>query len=198
MGVIFETGDDVNDLLVPFIQGKNGAIRPETIHELYRRASLGEISSASFWGSLGLGGAYPEIETEYLDTCLTLDPNFMAVANELVKTCSLALLSNDVSEWSDYLRAKYDLNRIFGVTVVSGDVGCRKPDRRIYSLLLERMDSNPRDCTFLDDRARNLRTASEMGMRTIRFAREESDECFLADAEIRGLPELSGALARLH
>lgn len=33
MGVIFEVGDDTNDLLVPYIQNKNNMISAETKHE---------------------------------------------------------------------------------------------------------------------------------------------------------------------
>jgi len=40
MGVIFEVGDDTNDLLVPYIQKMNDMISAEKINKMYLKASL--------------------------------------------------------------------------------------------------------------------------------------------------------------
>ncbi len=130
MGVVFEVGDDVKELLVPFIRERNKYIMPDKISELYVQASLGEISSRTFWDCLGLGGQYLKIEKDYLDGCLTLDAQFSEVAQELGETYSLAMLSNDIGEWSAYLRSKHDLNRYFKEVVISADVGQKNPRSR--------------------------------------------------------------------
>ncbi|MCD4844756.1 MAG: hypothetical protein K8R25_09745 [Methanosarcinales archaeon] len=62
MGVIFEVGDDTNDLLVPYIQKRNDMVSAEKINEMYLKISLGEISSFDFWNELGFDSEYPEIE----------------------------------------------------------------------------------------------------------------------------------------
>lgn len=190
MGVIFEVSDDVNDLLVPYIQKRNKAISSEKINEMYLKASLGEISSFDFWNQLGFGGEYPEIEKDYLGTCLRIDPEFKRATGELAKNYSLAILSNDVKEWSDYLRAKFGLDELFKTIIISGEVGYRKPDKRIYKILLDRIQSIPSDCVLVDDRPKNLRPASEMGIKTIRFAREKSNYDFAADFEVNSFAEL--------
>ncbi len=156
MGVIFKAGDDTNDLLVPYIQKRNDMISAEKINEIYLRVSLGEISSFDFWKELGFCSEYPGIEREYLDACLTRDPDFMETARTLVKNYHLALLSNDVKEWSDYLRIKFDLNSLFKIIIISGEVGYRKPDKRIYSILLDRIRSFPSNCVLIDDRAKTF------------------------------------------
>jgi len=157
MGVIFEVGDDTNNLLVPYIQKRNDMISAEKINAMYLRASLGEISSFNFWNELGFGSKYPEIERDYLDTYLRIDSEFVEIAKTLSKNYSLAILSNDVKEWSNYLRTKFDLSRLFKIIIISGEVGYRKPDKRIYNILLDRIQSPPSDCVFVDDRAKNLR-----------------------------------------
>lgn len=98
MGVIFEVGDDTNDLLVPYIQKMNDMISAEKINEMYLKASLGEISSFNFWNELGFGSKFPEIERNYLDTYLRIDSEFTEIAETLSKNYSLAILSNDVKE----------------------------------------------------------------------------------------------------
>ncbi|PKP56469.1 hypothetical protein CVT91_13080, partial [Candidatus Atribacteria bacterium HGW-Atribacteria-1] len=189
MGVIFEVGDDTNDLLVPYIQKRNDMISADKINEMYLKASLGEISSFDFWNELGFGRKFPEIERDYLDTYLRIDSEFVEIAKTLSKNYSLAILSNDVKEWSNYLRTKFDLSKLFKIIIISGEVGYRKPDKRIYNILLDRIQSPSSDCVFVDDRSKNLRPGSEIGIKTIRFVREESNDDFSANFEISSFVE---------
>ena len=197
MGVIFKVSDDTNDLLMPYIQKRNDMIPVEKINEIYLKASLGEISSFDFWNELGFGSEYPEIERDYLDTCLKIDPEFAGVAKTLMKNYSLAILSNDVKEWSNYLRSRFDLNRLFKIIIISGEIGCRKPGKRIYNILLDRIQSPPSGCVFVDDKSKNLRSASEIGIKTIRFVREKSNDDFSADFKINSFIELPQAIERV-
>ncbi len=198
MGVIFEVGDDINYLLVPYIQKRYDTVPAGKINEMYLKASLGEISSFDFWKELGFCSEYPEIEREYLDTCLTIDPDFIEIARTLAKNYHLAILSNDVKEWSNYLRTKFDLNNLFKIIIISGEVGYRKPDKRIYNILLDRIRSSPSNCIFIDDRAKNLLPASEMSIKTIRFIRGESNDYSPADYEISSFVELPQVIESLY
>lgn len=197
MGVIFEVADDVNDLLVPFIQSRDSSVSPEKINELYRRASLGGISSYDFWRQSGFEGEYPDIEKDYLDSCLKLDPEFMSIAGSLKETYSLAVLSNDVKEWSSYLRGKFGLDKLFKVVVISGEVGYRKPDREIYTILLDRIHESPSSCVLIDDRSKNLYTASQLGMKTIKFLGEDVADDSSGNIEIASFSQLPEILDRV-
>jgi len=197
MGVIFEVDDDTNDLLVPFIQKMDDMISAEKINEMYLKASLGEISSFDFWNELGFGSKYPEIERDYLDTYFRIYSEFVEVAKTLLNNYSLAILSNDVKKWSNYLRTKFDLSRLFKIIIISGEVGYRKPDKRIYNILLDRVKSPPSDCVFVDDRSKNLHTGSEMGIKTIKFVREVSNDDFSANFKIGSFVELPQAIERV-
>lgn len=73
---------------------------------------------------------------------------------------STALLSNS---WGlDYPREKWD--ELFDAVVISGEVGMRKPEPRIYHLAAERLGLAPENCVFVDDLAPNIRGAAEVGM----------------------------------
>lgn len=197
MGVIFKVSDDTNDLLVPYIKKMNDMISAEKINEMYLKASLGEISSFNFWNELGFGSKYPEIERDYLDTYFRIDSEFVEVAKTLSNNYSLAILSNDVEKWSNYLRTKFDLSRLFKIIIISGEVGYRKPDKMIYNILLDRLQSPPSDCVFVDDRVKNLRTWSEIGIKTIKFIRDKSNDDFSANFEICSFVELPQAIERV-
>lgn len=187
MGVVFTEGDDGNNLLVPFIEEECDFHDPDEIRRRYFKAGLGEISSQEFWSGLG---DYPNIERRYLESKLRIDPEAIEVLEYLKPRYNLALLSNDVSEWSKYLRTKFDLDRFFPVCVISGDVGVRKPSPKIYEILLEKIKVEPSECVFIDDRLRNLKTASELGMQTIYLREGEDDSDYKPDYSIEKLGQL--------
>jgi HAD superfamily hydrolase (TIGR01509 family) len=196
MGVVFTVGDDTNDLLVPFVQERNRDIARDVINAAYHRASLGKISSCQFWGEVGLGDKYPGVEYEYLDSMLTLDDAFIPCAKALSARFRLGLLSNDVSEWSKWLRNKFALN-FFDCVVISGDVRVRKPDTGIYERFLQECQASAGTCVFIDDRHRNLSAAQAVGMRTIHFAREAEAGDFVPDARIEGFAELETVIKNI-
>lgn len=174
MGVIFTIGDDTNDLLLPFILQKNSFITREYVNEIYMDASLGKILSDEFWSRMSIceKGNEEKICKEYLDTCLTIDEDFVEIAKQLKEKYHLAILSNDVSEWSLYLRKKFGLDQIVEFSIISGDIHCRKPSADIYKMAIEKTGVRPEDCVFIDDRDKNLVAAEKEGMRTLRFLRE--------------------------
>jgi putative hydrolase of the HAD superfamily len=73
---------------------------------------------------------------------------------------STALLSNS---WGDsYLRDGWD--EMFDVVVISGEVGMRKPEPRIFRFVVERLGRQPDECVFVDDHDVNVRAAAELGL----------------------------------
>jgi FMN phosphatase YigB (HAD superfamily) len=195
MGVIFIDAEDVNDLLLPFLQMREPGVNRERINEVYHRASLGLISSREFWTKLGFSSEYPAIELEYLDSRLRLDLEFIPIASKLGSEYNLALLANDVAEWSAYLRGKYNLNCLFKAVVISGEAGLRKPDPAIYQLLLDKTGARAANCIFIDDRQNNLDAAAMLGFQTIRFLRNsEKNNRSVAHPLIYAFPELQTVL----
>jgi epoxide hydrolase-like predicted phosphatase len=55
-------------------------------------------------------------------------------------------------------------HRVFDVVVLSGQVGLRKPDPRIYALTGARLGVAPARCVVVDDLAANVRGAAAAGM----------------------------------
>jgi epoxide hydrolase-like predicted phosphatase len=71
-----------------------------------------------------------------------------------------ALLSNS---WGmDYPREGWD--ELFDVTVISGEVGLRKPEPAIYELCAQQLGIATDRCVFVDDLAPNVRGAAAVGM----------------------------------
>ncbi|MFN2640268.1 MAG: HAD family hydrolase [Actinomycetota bacterium] len=75
-----------------------------------------------------------------------------------------ALVSNS---WggADYPRELFD--GLFDASIISGEVGLRKPNADIYLLAASRVELDPSECVFVDDFQINVRGAEAVGMRGI-------------------------------
>jgi len=57
---------------------------------------------------------------------------------------------------------------LFDHVIESAKIGLRKPDPRIYRMMVEKLGVDPKACVYLDDLGVNLKPAREMGMTTIK------------------------------
>jgi putative hydrolase of the HAD superfamily len=57
---------------------------------------------------------------------------------------------------------------LFDHIIESAKIGLRKPDPRIYRMMVEALGVDPKNCIYLDDLGVNLKPAREMGMTTIK------------------------------
>ena len=83
-------------------------------------------------------------------------------------------------------RDRYPFLRWFDGTVVSGFEGVAKPDPRIFKLLLERFGLKAQTTLFIDDSAKNVAAARDVGMKAIKFESPEKLRECLEDAGLLG------------
>jgi putative hydrolase of the HAD superfamily len=57
---------------------------------------------------------------------------------------------------------------LFDHVIESAKIGLRKPDPKIYRMMVEALGVDPKRCVYLDDLGVNLKPAREMGMTTIK------------------------------
>lgn len=192
MGVIFTVSDDTNDLLIPYVSALKPQIQRDTIKRLYLEASLGNISAHDFWAGLEFPPCdIGRIQSDYLDTCLTLDSGFIECVKTLKRKYKIALLSNDVAEWSSYLRKKHGIEEYIDYAFISSDLRVRKPDPEIYRQALDGMDIKPSECVFIDDDPRRVDAAAELGIASILFNRNNDSYKGL---QVKSFKELSAIL----
>ena len=172
MGVIYQSGDDVAELLIPFIAANGGCTDGEFVEQTYLRASVGELTSAEFWR---LAGIDPGLEDSYLRLHRLTDGirNLLIEArHHAIKVCCI---SNDVAEWSIALRRRFRLESLIGPWFISGDIGVRKPGRDIYETALAGLRCKASKVLFVDDRIRNLDAAREIGIATVWLPSEQGE-----------------------
>jgi putative hydrolase of the HAD superfamily len=96
-----------------------------------------------------------------------------------------ALLSNS---WGEGYPVEL-LAELFDVVVISGRIGMRKPEPRIFEHLLEQLGLPARRCAFFDDAPANVEGAKSAGLHAFRHTDAASTR-----AAVAGLvPDLTGA-----
>src|SRR6202046_5716455 len=75
---------------------------------------------------------------------------------------------------------------LFDHVIESARIGLRKPDPRIYRMMVEALGVEPGACVYLDDLGVNLKPAREMGMTTIKVLNPQQ-----ALAELEAATKLS-------
>lgn len=78
-----------------------------------------------------------------------------------------------LSNWNDITfqvaLQEFPFLRLFDGRIVSGEVKLAKPDPRIYQLLLDTYNLNPRESLFIDDRLDNVESARALGIEAVQF-----------------------------
>lgn len=153
----------------------------------YRRAyDLGDYSAAGYWGRvLGSLGRRPEeiAERALLDWLVERDgESWMRYRDEvwdLVREVRgrhlrTAMLSNMPTALAACIRRDRALEDWFDTVIISAEIRRAKPDPLIYQLCLARLDADPSQALFVDDRPENVAAAAELGMRTVHFTGEDA------------------------
>ena len=160
--IVKQTGDE----FVTYVRQTFPDLTPEEIYIHWLKADKGECTSLEVWEALGYSGNLEETEREFLDT-LELNDGFLDFVRAAKKKYRLAIISNDASRWSRYIREKFDINKYFDVISVSGDLKIQKPDERIFNHTIEKLGVSAEDCLYVDDREGNLAAAEKIGMKAV-------------------------------
>lgn len=93
-------------------------------------------------------------------------------------------ITNFPADEYDAFVGRFDFMQRFQSVLVSGDVGLKKPDPRIFALALDKFGCDPATSLFIDDRRENCRAAAAFGLHTHVF---QGPGCLAKDLEKRGL-----------
>jgi len=84
------------------------------------------------------------------------------------KGYQVAMLS-DVTEWQASVFQELNLYEGFDPLVLSYEINTRKPKEESYLLLLQKLNKQPSQCIFIDDRIENVEEAKKLGIQAIAF-----------------------------
>ena len=81
----------------------------------------------------------------------------------------LYALTNWSHEKFPVAKQRFEFLGWFEHILVSGEVRLKKPDRRIFELLLERIGRRAEETLFIDDSPKNVAAARQLGMQAVQF-----------------------------
>ncbi len=148
-------------------QFERNDIDAAAFNELFRKEALGrgyDVPGADVLGLLAGAIRAPIIEA--LKTCKGR-VKVGCITNN-VKSGKGAGMTNDAEK----AKAVAGIMALFDHVIESSKVGLRKPDPRIYALMCEALDVDPKNCIYIDDLGINLKPARAMGMTTIKALSE--------------------------
>lgn len=82
---------------------------------------------------------------------------------------ALYLLSNFSAEKFELVKKQYPFFHLFDDMIISGEHGVIKPHPAIFTLTLERIQREARECLFIDDSLPNIQTADSLGFQVIHY-----------------------------
>ncbi len=173
--VLYAMSSDPAERLIPFIRDNKGSASDDEIIELHRQATLGRMHAAAFWQAVGVEGDANEIDAKFL-AGVRLQSGAKEFLREMHRRgVPVAVISNDLAEWSYRLR---DLHGLSGVApwIVSSDIGVRKPDPAAFEALRRLTGVPYHSILAIDGQVPALDMAASLGMMTAWFAREEPAE----------------------
>jgi epoxide hydrolase-like predicted phosphatase len=141
--------------------------------EMSARATVGQAAAADVWkdaaATLGLNAEQmQELERDFWSGD-RLDAELSQFMRGLRPPYKTGILSNAWPDARQALTQKYGLGDAVDVMILSAEVGCAKPDARIYQIALERLGVRPEEAVFVDDVLENVQAAQALGMGGIQF-----------------------------
>lgn len=136
---------------------------------LYREA---KISREEFWRraieALDLRETMEQLESEWVASYEIIEGT-KNIIEALTKTYKIYFLSDNVRERVEQLEQKYHFLSLFSGGIFSHEVGVRKPDPRLYRIILDLAQADPQEAIYIDDKHNFLSPAHALGITTFEF-----------------------------
>ncbi|MCI7642882.1 MAG: HAD family hydrolase [Lentisphaeria bacterium] len=108
---------------------------------------------------------------------LQLYPGVIEVMNQLKTNYRLAALSDGQSVWAHPELAAVGLDTYFNPIIISSDLGYRKPDVRMFELMLKKLSLNSDEVLFIgNDMYRDVFGAKQLGIESVFFKSNQGDQ----------------------
>lgn len=141
--------------------------------EAWQQALVGRIGMRAFWYAIGpslnltTGKKIDAFRRQYYRDEVA-NARVVSLIRQLQGKTRLAVLSNHppgLDRWLEDWRIRH----YFEAVIASGDVGCAKPDPRIYRISLDRLGVRPDETVFIDDTPGHVTAAQALGIHGIVF-----------------------------
>jgi putative hydrolase of the HAD superfamily len=177
--------DSYTSAMRPWVRRSYGAEQQETPIQALER---GEVADAEFELALASLLVTDDGAAVLADGLLkrmfaasVVQPEMLDLIRELrASGLKIGLLSNSWGGTKDDYPAEI-LAELFDATVISGQVGMRKPEERIFRLAAEQLGLEPAECVFVDDVEGNITAARALGFGVVHHREPVATKAELLD-----------------
>lgn len=160
-------------------------------NEEFNKFMLGQITEDVYWKAVIENNSW-DISAEDLKKAARKNFTEIKGTRQIIERLKkegyiLILLSNNGKEWAEYCEKKYSYHKLFNHVIYSYQVNISKPNKKIFSLLLTKIDKKPEECLFIDDYTKNIQAANDLGISTIQFTTPKNLIIELQEKEIRSI-----------
>ncbi|MDD4761566.1 MAG: HAD-IA family hydrolase, partial [Candidatus Pacebacteria bacterium] len=138
----------------------------------------GKLDSFSFWNKI-IRHFNLKIDSKINPAALSkaylksyrLYPEIIDAIKKIKKNHQTALLSNLTPEMRNFIKSKHSPEQYFDFQIYSCDssVSSVKPFKKIFKILIKKINCHPSECLFIDDSLDNISSASRLGFKVILF-----------------------------
>lgn len=123
------------------------------------------------------------------------------VLKQLQQSYKLALVTNGASDLQREKLEGSGLGRYFDIVLISGDIGTRKPDPRIFSTVIDRLGVSAEMAVMVGNSLESdIAGAQQVGIKSVWLNRDgkKDDDSVQADYEIANLSKLQAMLNNME
>ena len=142
-----------------------------------KQAELGEFTAEEHWNNIARllnfpKEELPEFQRAYWDGDQE-DEELVAFIRSLRGKYKTGMLSNAWHGAIEVVAKNHHFLSAFDAVVISANVHLRKPDPRIFHLMLARLGVKASEAVFVDDFIENIEGARAVGLKTVLFKSRE-------------------------
>lgn len=141
--------------------------------EMNSQVDLGKITSEDFYRALFKEQDLDQtMSSQFYDLyvrAFELNAPILSMIRSLRKNFKIGLLSNYSDRLRPLLEEHFRIADLFDDIVISCEVQLLKPDARIYHTALTRLDVQPAESIFVDDRIENVMGAEQVGLHAVHY-----------------------------
>ncbi len=142
----------------------------DILYKHWDKTAIGEISEKDYWKYIGEKlNTNPDEIRNLVYAAFPIEERVIKIIDQIKDRYTLVMVSNQIEDWLEKVIDDNDLRSKFHFFANSYQIGVNKPDRRIFLAALEKSKSKPRETLFIDDSPENIKSAKQLGLRTIQF-----------------------------
>ncbi|MFZ3070214.1 MAG: HAD family phosphatase [Anaerolineaceae bacterium] len=174
-----------DELGVPYTAEMEQVIRDFPNSPVFWDIMRGKVSEVNFWSQTA---ERFEISHSLMEQLLKLNTSPKNLNQPLLNVFSglkgrykLGILSNASDSAREIMIKLYHFDQFVDEIIISAEEGFAKPEREIYEIAVNRLDSKPETCLFVDDMIENILAAQSFGMQTIHHTSNENTIALLSE-----------------